>query len=189
VRPSVRLWPVLALTCVVALSGCAGEGLQSTPSPLTPLATSGSSSRLRALDDPPAPAPAPEPAPAVDPAPPVPAPAPPIITIGIVGSVGSLAFAPNPSQAAVGDLIVWTNNDAFPHRIVLGDGTVVGDVAAGASTAPVALTSAAMTYHCSIHPSMVGSITSAAADPAPPPAYTPPPDYAPPPEYDYGYGY
>ena len=86
----------------------------------------------------------------------------------------------------MGDLIVWRNNDAFPHRIVLGDGTVVGDVAAGASTAPVPLTSASMTYHCSIHPSMVGSIGSAAV-PAPPPAYTPPPE--PPPDYGYGYGY
>jgi hypothetical protein len=93
----------------------------------------------------------------------------------------------------VGDLIVWTNNDAFPHRIVLGDGTVVGDVASGASTAPVPLTNAAMTYHCSIHPSMVGSINSAAAAPPPPPEYAPPPDYEPPPDYDYdydsGYGY
>ena len=163
-RPNVRLWSVLVLTCAVAVSGCAGEGPQSSPSPLTPLATSGSTSRVRALDEPPAATPAPEPTPAVDPTP-VPVPAPPTVTIGIVGSVGSLAFAPNPSQAAVGDLIVWTNNDAFPHRIVLGDGTVVGDVASGASTAPVPLTSAAMTYHCSIHPSMVGSINSAAAAP------------------------
>ena len=181
-RPSIRLWSVLALTCVAAVSGCAGDGPQSTPSPLTALATSGSTSRVRALDEPPVAAPAPQPAPAVDPAP-----APPIVTIGIVGFVGSLAFAPNPSQAAVGDLIVWTNNDAFPHRIVLGDGTVVGDVASGASTAPVPLTSAAMTYHCSIHPSMVGSINSAAAAPPPPPVYTPPPDYGPPPEHGYGY--
>ena len=185
-RPSVRLGLALALVGAVTAFGCAGEGPPASPSPLAPLATSGSNLPIRTLDEPPAPVPAPTPvpAPAPDPAP-VPAPAPPTVTIGIVGSVGSLAFAPNPSQAAVGDLIVWTNNDAFPHRIVLGDGTLVGDVAAGASTAPVALTTAAMTYHCTLHPSMVGSINGPAAAPAPPP----PPDYPPLPDYDYGYGY
>ena len=82
-RSNVRLWSVLVLTCAVAVSGCAGEGPQSTPSPLTPLATSGSTSRVRALDEPGAPAPTPT----VDPTP-VPAPVPPTVTIGIVGSSG-----------------------------------------------------------------------------------------------------
>jgi plastocyanin len=106
--------------------------------------------------------------------------------IGIVGTVGSAAFSPNPAPAEVGNLVVWTNNDAAPHRIVLGDGTVVGDVAPGASTAPVPLTAASMEYHCTIHPSMVGTLGVPAATPPP---YVPPPDYGPPPGYGYGYDY
>jgi plastocyanin len=109
---------------------------------------------------------------------------PATVTIGIVGSFGNLAYAPNPGQAAVGDQIVWTNNDQVAHRIVLDDGTYVGDVLPGASTPPIALKSATATYHCEIHPSMIGGINIEAA-PAPPP-----PDY----DYDrpddgYGYGY
>ncbi len=87
----------------------------------------------------------------------------------------------------MGDLIAWTNNDRSQHRVVLDDGTVIGDVAPGASTAPMLLTSATATYHCSIHPSMVGSINGAAA-PVPPPDDVPPPYYEPPPDDYYGYG-
>jgi plastocyanin len=86
-------------------------------------------------------------------------------------------------MAAVGDQIVWTNNDRILHRIVMDDGTMVGDVAPGASTGPIALKSATATYHCEIHPSMVGGINVAVAPPPEP--YMPPP----PPDDPYGYGY
>jgi len=89
----------------------------------------------------------------------------------------------------MGDLIVWTNADTVLHRLVLDDGTPfgtpVGDVAPGASTPPIPLTAATATYHCTIHPSMVGSITDPTA-PAPPPPAAPPPDYGPPPDDPYG---
>lgn len=178
-RSSVRLGRLLALVCAATMLGCGGEGPSLLPSSLTPTTAPGSTLLVRPFNDhePPAPDPAPTPAPAPTPGP---APAPATVTISIVGSVGNLAFVPNPSQASMGDLIVWTNNDLTPHRIVLDDGRVIGDVAPGASTAPMSLASATATFHCSIHPSMTGSINGALA-PVPPPDYTPPPD-------DY-YGY
>ena len=104
-----------------------------------------------------------------------------------MGSVGSGAFAPNPVQATVGNTVVWTNTDVTRHSIVLDDGTPVGDIAPGQSTAPMALMTATTAYHCKIHPSMVGSISDPSVA-APPPVYVPPPPYDPP-AYDPGYGY
>jgi hypothetical protein len=49
----------------------------------------------------------------------------------------------------------------------------------------MALATATATYHCTIHSSMVGSISGAAA-PEPPPDYVPPPDSGPPPDDYYG---
>jgi plastocyanin len=104
--------------------------------------------------------------------------------IGIVGSFGANAFTPNPIQAAVGDMIVWTNNDLVPHIIVLDDGTEAGHVAPGQSTAPLALITPTVTYRCTIHPSMVGTV-GIDLTPAPPPPPEPP--YWPPGYYDdYG---
>jgi plastocyanin len=105
---------------------------------------------------------------------PDPGPVPVALTITIVGSFGSNAFTPNPIQASVGDTIIWTNGDQTSHRIVLDDGAVIGDVAPGGSTMPMALMSATATYRCTIHPTMVGSINGEAA-PEPPTSPSPPP--------------
>ena len=64
-------------------------------------------------------------------------PAPVQLTIGIVGLFGPLSFVPNPLQAAIGNTIVWTNNDVFQHNIVLDDGTPIGNLAPGQSSAPI----------------------------------------------------
>ena len=97
-----------------------------------------------------------------DPANPMPdpaAPAAPIsVIINIIGTFGSGAFDPDPIQAALGNMMVWTNNDTRVHHIMLDDGTDVGEVAPGQSTAPMALTTPSATFHCTIHPSMVGTI-------------------------------
>ena len=105
---------------------------------------------------------------------PEPGPVPVALTISIVGSFGNNAFTPNPIQASVGDMIVWTNSDRTMHSIVLDDGTVIGDVAPGESSMPTPLISPTATYHCTIHPTMVGSINGAAV-PEPPPSPNPPP--------------
>ncbi len=105
------------------------------------------------------------------------------VIIRIVGTLGFNAFDPNPMQATVGDMIVWTNNDKTVHHIMFDDGTDVGEVAPGQSTAPKALTTPSASFHCTIHPSMVGTVGDLSAIPAPQP-----PPYAPPPPDDY-YGY
>jgi plastocyanin len=106
--------------------------------------------------------------------PPGPGQPPVIVTVNIVGSFGTGAFAPNPLQASIGNTIVWTNGDVVGHTIVLDNGTLVGTVAPGQSSAPISLQSAT-TYRCTIHPSMTGQIVDAAAPPPAPPDQSQPP--------------
>lgn len=72
---------------------------------------------------------------------------------------------------AVGDTIIFKNNTAVLHHIVLGDETVVGDIQPGASGSAVVKT-ASGNFYCTIHSTMIGSI-NAAAPPMPPPCTTP----------------
>src|SRR5262249_9056806 len=157
-RRTSRIASIFVVAGTFALSGwwgCGGNGSSSSVRPLTAPSATGK----QTLDEPPAPDPAPTP----DPAPAVDAP----LTINIVGSVGATASEPNPLLAQVGAMIVWKNNDKVPHHIVLDNQADVGarldgqgdlgNVAPGQSTTPVALTGSAVTYHCTIHPSMVGT--------------------------------
>lgn len=157
----------LAIGCALIVWGCGGATSPSSPSILNAPTVSGTTAaRPHPLDDPPPPA--------DNPAPPTPL----QVIINIVGTVGSNAFMPNPMTANMGDQLVFANGDTVLHHIVLDDGTDLGDVPPGQSSAPVALKTPTAMYHCTIHPTMIGVINGDL--PAPPP-YSPPPD-------DY-YGY
>jgi plastocyanin len=90
------------------------------------------------------------------------------VTVNIVGNSGSAAFSPNPVQAASGATIAWKNNSSAGHRLVMDNGPVIGDVAVGA-TVTMTLNGSGGNYHCTIHPTMVGSINGASAPPTPNP--------------------
>ena len=101
---------------------------------------------------------------------PAPGPAATTVTVNIVGSIGNQAYRPNPASANAGDTVMFRNNDSTMHHIVMNDGTAdLGEVAPGAMSRGVMLrNTTAANYHCTIHPSMVGSINGATApDPAP----------------------
>lgn len=91
------------------------------------------------------------------------------VTITITGQGGRLAFSPNPATVAPGQLVVFKNNDTQTHHVMLDDGTVqTADIPPGGTSAPVAMgTSGSKTYHCSIHPGMVGGFNGAEAEPPP----------------------
>jgi plastocyanin len=162
------VFSALAIVCALTMASCSGGNLPSSPSALNPLAAPGAGGgRLRALDDPPA---------MPDPSMPA-APTPMAVIISIISSYGSGAFMPNPIMANMGDQLVFTNTDLVTHHIVLDDGTDLGIVAPGESSAPMPLMTPTATFHCTIHPSMIGAINGDIV--APP--YEPPPD-------DY-YGY
>ena len=100
------------------------------------------------------------------------------MTVNIVSSVGNGAYKPNPVMANSGDTVVFKNNDASTHHIVMDDGSAdLGDLGPGATSKGFTLKNTnAARFHCMNHSSMVGAINEAAA-PAPPPCNDP-----------YGYG-
>jgi hypothetical protein len=118
------------------------------------------------------------------------APIPVQLTISVVSSFGNAAFVPNPLHAAIGNTIIWTNNDLITHDIVMDDGRPVGILAPGQSSMPIAMVTETAAYHCTLHPSMVGQVTPMPLPtdiPLPTdPSQGPAPGPAPAPPYDYG---
>ena len=91
------------------------------------------------------------------------------VTINIDGVNGKRSFSPNPASVAAGQQVIFKNNDKVTHRVVIDDLSVdTGDIAPGASSQPLALGAVSKPYHCSLHPSMVGSLNTAET-PEPPP--------------------
>jgi plastocyanin len=91
------------------------------------------------------------------------------IVITIRGVDGQQSFSPNPARIAGGQMVVWRNADIVTHRVVLDDRSVdTGDIAPGAQSQPMPLGNVSKPYHCSLHPSMVGSLNEAQT-PEPPP--------------------
>lgn len=90
------------------------------------------------------------------------------VTENIVGITGSAAFSPNPVQASAGSTIVWKNTSNAAHHLVMDNGTVIGDLAVGA-TLTTQVPGTGGNFHCTIHPTMVGSINGATAPPDPMP--------------------
>ena len=87
---------------------------------------------------------------------------PGVVTINVVAVNGAQSFSPNPATLPAGQMVVWHNIDSITHRVVLNDGTLdTGNLNPGASSQPMAINTGGGPYHCSIHPSMVGTIVPA----------------------------
>jgi plastocyanin len=88
------------------------------------------------------------------------------VSISIVGERGAQSFTPNPATVRQGDMLVWRNTDGVVHRIMLNDGSLdTGNISPGASSAELRLPTDGARYHCTIHPSMVGSINASGGEP------------------------
>jgi plastocyanin len=96
-----------------------------------------------------------------------PAPTPTTVTISIVGTQGNRSYVPNPVPVGAGEQVIFRNNDAVVHRIVMNDGSAdTGNLGPGASSQARGVGSG--DFHCTIHPSMVGTVNGLTA-PEPPP--------------------
>jgi plastocyanin len=85
------------------------------------------------------------------------------VTISVVGVNGAQSFSPNPATLPAGQTVVWHNIDSIVHRVVLNDGSFdTGNLNPGASSQPMVINvpSGGDPYHCSIHPSMVGTLVT-----------------------------
>src|SRR5712691_1187496 len=90
-----------------------------------------------------------------------------------LGNLGANSFSPNPASASQGAMVTWRNSDSTTHHIVLDDGSLdTSDIAPGASSPAKSLNVSGGQYHCTIHPTMVGSFNVATnPSPSPGPGY------------------
>jgi plastocyanin len=75
-------------------------------------------------------------------------------------TINDMSFAPQTLNVKVGEKITWTNADSVQHTVTVDEGT-------GPSSQPLAkgdsydytfLKAGTYTYHCSLHPTMKGTI-------------------------------
>ena len=86
----------------------------------------------------------------------------------IVGTNGAQSFNPDPANIATGATFAWKNNDGVTHHLVFDDGTMdSGNMVPGATSPVMTLRSNTARYHCTIHPSMVGSINTTTSNTPP----------------------
>ena len=83
------------------------------------------------------------------------------VTISMLGDRGSQSYSPNPATMRVGQTVAWKNTDSTAHDATQDAGRfTTTTVNAGATSAPLTMSTAGtFTYHCTIHPGMVGTIT------------------------------
>jgi plastocyanin len=86
-----------------------------------------------------------------------------LITITIKGQSGALSFAPNPVMCAVGQTVVWKNADTITHHVTIDElGITTGPIAPGETSRAFSLADVSKSYHCILHPTMVGAVNNAA---------------------------
>jgi len=83
------------------------------------------------------------------------------VTVTIQANNASNSYAPNPVSMRVGQTIAWRNADSTTHTATQDSGGFnTGSVSAGATSAATMInTAGTFTYHCTIHPGMVGTVT------------------------------
>jgi plastocyanin len=90
-----------------------------------------------------------------------------VVTVTITGQNGTLAFNPNPAAVDSGGTVQFKNNDSVTHHIMMDDGSAqTADIPPGATSAVVSIGSN-KSYHCVIHPGMVGGFNGSTGNPPP----------------------
>ncbi|MGE5177807.1 MAG: cupredoxin domain-containing protein [Bacteroidota bacterium] len=83
------------------------------------------------------------------------------VTINIVGDLGASSFSPSPDTVLVGQTVAWHNSDgSLTHRVVADNALFnTTNIGPGSTSASIAMNSpGSFPYHCSIHPTMTGTL-------------------------------
>jgi len=85
---------------------------------------------------------------------------PPQVTIDVAEMNGPYSFYPSPIVVQSDQTVLWRNSDTVTHHVVFDQGSIdTGTLAPGTLSQPMAIGEGTWSYHCSIHPTMVGSVT------------------------------
>ena len=153
----------LAIVVACLLTACGAQAThQSSPSPSpSPAATSSTPSPTASPT--PVETPAPTPQPVVSTPRPTPAPTPqptppPVMTASV--KIISFAFSPSSLSVRTGTRVTFKNQDPTFHTVTADGGLFnSGDLATGQSFSFTFMSRGSFGYHCSIHPSMKGTVT------------------------------
>ena len=82
------------------------------------------------------------------------------VTITMLGDRANQSYSPNPTTVRVGQTVAWKNNDTATHDATQDASRFgTGTINAGATSSPLTMSAAGtFTYHCTIHPGMVGTL-------------------------------
>jgi plastocyanin len=74
-------------------------------------------------------------------------------------TIAGSAFSPASITVKVGDAVTWTNNDSVSHTVTADDNSFASsNLANGAAFSFTFTKAGSFPYHCSIHPSMTGTV-------------------------------
>jgi plastocyanin len=74
-------------------------------------------------------------------------------------SIVNMSFSPATLTVTVGTTVTWTNNDNITHTVTSdASGFDSGDITMGSKYSRVFSVAGTYTYHCTIHPTMKGTI-------------------------------
>jgi len=74
-------------------------------------------------------------------------------------AIDAVRFQPAEITVSVGDTVVWTNKDPFPHNVTSTDGALrSSSLAPGRSFRFRATKAGTFPYTCTLHPTMKGEI-------------------------------
>jgi len=79
-------------------------------------------------------------------------------------NITNFQFSPSPLTIKAGTTVTWTNSDAVTHTVTSDDGTTFssGNITNGQTFTFTFSTPGTYTYHCAIHPSMIGTVVVSA---------------------------
>jgi plastocyanin len=82
----------------------------------------------------------------------------PITIVSGAKVLTSTAYSPNPLTVSSGTTVTWTNQDSTTHTATSDTGVFNGTVTPNAQFSYTFANKGTFTYHCSLHPNMVGSV-------------------------------
>jgi plastocyanin len=77
---------------------------------------------------------------------------------GTAVAIDNLAFSPATLNAKVGQKVTWTNKQGVAHTVTADAGAFNHPMPSGATFSFTFTTAGTFAYHCTIHPSMRGTI-------------------------------
>jgi plastocyanin len=73
-------------------------------------------------------------------------------------AIQGLVYVPETLSVRPGDVVVWTNNDPFPHTVTAAGGFDSGPIAPGKSWRFTAKKTGTYPYLCTLHTTMKGTL-------------------------------